>query len=125
MKSRLTELILAEYKDSSIVKGEKEKYCISGIGFDGIDVEIMPNNSNEFVLRFNQLEFFGKDELQNYLKHKLRHNDVNFMLSTWRVYVYVNKNRDDMFRFQVFKYTLNETLIVLNAILEHLNSVNK
>jgi hypothetical protein len=86
----------------------------------------MPNNSNEFVIRFRDFEFFDKNALEIYFRKNLIHIDAEFKVNSLSIYVYLNHKRDDNFSYKVFEYVKSEIDKIINNIISLLeNSDNK
>jgi hypothetical protein len=125
MSNNLSSKILSSFNNSKIEQGQGEKFFITGVLFNGFKIEIMPNNSNEFVIRYRDFEFFDKNAIEKYFQETLSHIDVKFEINSLSIYVYVNQKRDDDFRYKVFEYVKSEIDKIINDILSILGKNDK
>ncbi len=118
MKTNLLSKIKHDYPNAEVVEKPDGKTLVKNFLLEGIDVEIMPNNSNEFTIRFRRFKFFDISTFEKYFASTLKYPETTFHVNSWSIYAYVQPKKDDEYRYGVFKYTVSEMLSIISQILK-------
>ena len=122
MNQYLFKKLKEDFPDSEIIISKDGKYLFKDYLFEGISVEIMPTNSNDFTIRFRKLKFFDLKALQAYFskngKGELKYEETRFILTDLSIYVYTNDKQNEFYAYEVFKYIVGEINKIISEILK-------
>lgn len=126
MNEYLFQKIKKDFPDSEIIIAKDGKYLFKDCLFEGISLEMMPNNHTDFTVRFKKLKFFDLKLLQNYFsengKGALKYKNTRFIITDFSIYVYINYKQNEYYGYEVFKYTEREINKIISEILNLLRN---